>query len=39
MLRREEPEKGRVSFASPEEHELLQQLESLNRLLSRAGRQ
>jgi hypothetical protein len=29
----------RVVFESPEEHELLQQLDSLNRLLSRVGRQ
>jgi hypothetical protein len=28
-----------VKFQSPEDHELLQQLESLNRLLSRVGRQ
>jgi hypothetical protein len=28
----------RISFESPAEHELLQQLDSLNRLLSRAGR-
>jgi hypothetical protein len=32
------PTPQRISFESPAEHELLQQLDSLNRLLSRAGR-
>jgi hypothetical protein len=38
MLRREEVRPQRITFQSPEEHELLRQLESMNRMLTRAGR-